>query len=81
MSKNEKMAETEERVRRVLHKMHLVDTNGKLKQFDSMALIDLVVELENQFSLSIPQDRLQTDHFASVESLTRFMQDVRAEAK
>ncbi len=43
---------------------------GAIAEFDSMALVTLIAEMENNFDISFDDDDINAEHFASVASLT-----------
>lgn len=49
-----------------------------LPELDSMAIVQLLVELEAEFDLVIDEDELSGDVFATVDSLARFVERGRA---
>ena len=54
-------------------KLGLLDPEGKLGKMDSMAIIDLVVELEISCKIKIPASNLSQEHFATIESVASFL--------
>ncbi|WP_217876638.1 acyl carrier protein [Pseudoalteromonas shioyasakiensis] len=46
---------------------------GAIPEFDSMAIMTLLMELENQFSFSISNAELEAEQFESVASLQQFI--------
>ena len=48
---------------------------GALPELDSMAVVGLLTALEEQFGFVISDDEIDGSLFASVGSLTRFVQD------
>lgn len=48
---------------------------GALPELDSMAVVGLLTALEEQFGFAISDDEIDGSLFASVGSLTRFVQD------
>lgn len=46
---------------------------GHLPEFDSMAIVSILMQLEEQFGLSIAEDELTGDAFESVSSLLEFI--------
>ena len=47
---------------------------GGIAEFDSMAVVSVVAALENEFGISFGDDELTADVFATVGSLTRFVE-------
>jgi len=47
---------------------------GSLPEFDSMAVVAVVTALEEQFSISIEDDEITADTFATVGSLSQFIE-------
>lgn len=45
-----------------------------LPELDSMAIVQLLVELEDAFGFEIDEDELSSDVFATVDSLARFVE-------
>ncbi len=43
---------------------------GAIAEFDSMALVTLIGEMEEVFDISFDDDDINAEHFASVASLT-----------
>lgn len=48
---------------------------GALPELDSMAVVGLLTTLEERFGFAISDDEIDGSVFASVGSLTRFVQD------
>ncbi len=46
---------------------------GNFPEFDSMAIVSILMELEEQFGISIAEDELTGDAFESVNSLLEFI--------
>ncbi|WP_251358701.1 acyl carrier protein [Kangiella sp. TOML190] len=46
---------------------------GNFPEFDSMAIVSILMELEEQFGISIAEDELTGDAFESVASLLEFI--------
>lgn len=46
---------------------------GSLPEFDSMAVVSVVAALEDEFGISVDDDELSADIFATVGSLTQFV--------
>lgn len=46
---------------------------GNFPEFDSMAIVSILMELEEQFGISIAEDELTGDAFESVASLLEFV--------
>lgn len=45
---------------------------------DSMGLVELLVSLEQQFSVNISLDKLELDHFRSIESIASLIATLMA---
>ncbi len=48
---------------------------GALPELDSMAVVTLITTMEDRFGISVSDDEISGDTFASVHSLTRFVAD------
>ncbi|MRX28064.1 acyl carrier protein [Kangiella sp. HZ709] len=46
---------------------------GNFPEFDSMAIVSILMELEEQFSISVAEDELTGDAFESVSTLLEFI--------
>ena len=46
---------------------------GNFPEFDSMAIVSILMELEEQFGINIAEDELTGDAFESVTSLLEFI--------
>lgn len=46
---------------------------GNLPEFDSMAIVSILMQLEEQFAIQIAEDELTGDAFESVTSLLEFV--------
>lgn len=46
---------------------------GAIPELDSMAVVSLITAMEERLGLSIDDDEIDGDVFASVDSLTRFV--------
>jgi acyl carrier protein len=46
---------------------------GGLPEFDSMAVVTVVAAIEEQFGVTVEDDELSADVFATVGSLTKFV--------
>lgn len=44
-----------------------------IPEFDSMAVVNVVAGLEEQFAITIDDDELTAEHFATLGSLTAFV--------
>jgi acyl carrier protein len=51
---------------------------GSLPELDSMAVVELVVALEQRFGLSVGDDEITGDVFETLGSLTAFVESKRA---
>lgn len=47
---------------------------GNFPEFDSMAMVSILMELEEQFGVSISEDELTGDAFESVQTLLDFVE-------
>lgn len=52
---------------------------GGLPEFDSMAVVAVIASLENEFGISVNDDELSADVFATVGSLEKFVSGKLAE--
>jgi acyl carrier protein len=52
---------------------------GSLPEFDSMAVVNVVAALESEFGISVNDDELSAEVFATVGSLTQFVSGKLAE--
>jgi acyl carrier protein len=48
---------------------------GALPELDSMAVVNLINAMEERFGVSVDDDEISGDTFASVGSLSRFLAD------
>jgi acyl carrier protein len=48
---------------------------GAIAEFDSMALVSLIGEIEDYFDITLDDDDISADNFASVASLTQLIVD------
>lgn len=48
---------------------------GALPELDSMAVVALIAKIEEQFDISVMDDEISADTFASLGSLVRFVED------
>lgn len=46
---------------------------GSLPELDSMAVVNLIVALEQQFGITVDDDEISASHFATVGSLASFV--------
>ena len=46
---------------------------GAIPEFDSMAIMTLIIEMENQFGVSIADDDIDAETFATFGSLASFI--------
>ena len=53
------------------------DQNLGESGLDSMASIDLLLDLEETFDLSIPDDLLTEDSFSSVQEIAKMLEEAR----
>jgi acyl carrier protein len=51
---------------------------GALPELDSLAVLELIVELERRFGITVEGDELSADAFATLASLTEFVTGRRA---
>lgn len=47
---------------------------GALPELDSMAVVNLINALEERFGIAVSDDEISGDTFATVDSLTRFVE-------
>jgi acyl carrier protein len=47
---------------------------GSIPEFDSVAVVSLITELENEFGCTFDDDELNADVFASIGSLTAVLE-------
>ena len=52
---------------------------GSIPELDSMAVVSILTALEERFGLMVDDDEVDSRTFASVASLTRFVQDKLAQ--
>ena len=57
-------------------KLDLLDEKGALVRLDSLAVIDLAMEIEDSLKIRIPTASLTLETFASLDTLTEFLQEV-----
>jgi acyl carrier protein len=68
---------TVDQVRKVAKEAGILLNTGALRPMDSLALIDLIVALENTFSVSFPLDQVLPEHFASLEAIAKLVENVQ----
>jgi acyl carrier protein len=51
---------------------------GALPELDSLAVLELIVELERRFGISVEGDELSADAFATLGTLTDFVTERRS---
>ena len=51
---------------------------GALPELDSLAVLELIVELERRFGIRVEGDELTADAFATLETLTEFVTERRS---
>ena len=51
---------------------------GSLAELDSMAIVELIVALEDRFGFEVDEDDITGDVFESVKSLAAFVEQQRA---
>lgn len=51
---------------------------GDIPELDSMAVIEVVTQLENTFGIKIYDDEISAETFATLESLTSFVETKRS---
>ena len=61
-------------VREAAHSLSMLDDNGELSSLDSLAIIDLVVQLESTANVQIPPDALAPENFESIDAVARMLQ-------
>lgn len=49
---------------------------GSVPQLDSMAVIGVIAALEDHFGIAVDDDDISARHFATVGSLTEFVQEM-----
>ena len=47
---------------------------GNLPEFDSMAIVSILMQIEEDFGIEIPDDELSGEVFETVQSLTEFVE-------
>lgn len=47
---------------------------GNLPEFDSMAIVSILMQIEEDFGIEIPDDELSGEIFETVRSLTEFVE-------
>ena len=63
-------------VRGAAKTLGLLDEQGALKPLDSLAMVDLVQELETLSKLSIPSASMRVDTFTSLESIGEMLEEI-----
>jgi acyl carrier protein len=63
---------------RIATELKLLDAAGDLKVNDSLALLDLVAELETVTELSIPTSEMRADTFASIDNVVALLDRLAA---
>lgn len=48
---------------------------GALPELDSMAVLNLLLALEQHFAITIADDEIRAEHFATVATLSAFVQE------
>jgi acyl carrier protein len=51
---------------------------GSVPELDSMAVISVIAALEDHFGIAVDDDDISARHFATVGSLTEFVQEMLA---
>lgn len=51
---------------------------GALPELDSLAVLELVVELERRFGITVEDEELSADAFATLGALTEFVSEHRS---
>jgi acyl carrier protein len=51
---------------------------GALPELDSLAVLELLVELERRFGITVESDELSADAFATLATLTEFVSERRS---
>jgi hypothetical protein len=64
---------------RVATELKLLDAAGQLVVNDSLALLDLVAELETATDLSIPTSEMRADTFASIDNVVALLDRLAAQ--
>jgi acyl carrier protein len=53
---------------------------GAIPEFDSMAVVSIITELENRYGIVVEDDEIDADVFETVGSLLQFLERKRADA-
>ena len=51
----------------------LTDSLWEEKVLDSISIVELVVELENEFNIKVPFNEIVTDNFETVERIVHYL--------
>jgi acyl carrier protein len=65
-----------EQVRTIAARLELLDKQGRLIPLDSLAIVDLVVELETELKIRIPTSHMRVDSFRDVETVAKMVDDI-----
>jgi acyl carrier protein len=65
-----------DRVKKLAAAKNVLARDGDLKPLDSMGIIELVVALESEFSVSIPTEGLRPERFASLQTLSKMLEEL-----
>jgi acyl carrier protein len=69
--------EFESIVREAAASLGMLDPSGELKPLDSIAGIDLVVEIENRAKIEIPAEVLRADAFQSIATIAQMLRSLK----
>jgi hypothetical protein len=69
---------THDRIRQVAEREGALTAAGVLKPLDSLAIVDMIVAIEQEFGITIPTVDLTPQTFTSVESVSAFVESVVA---
>jgi acyl carrier protein len=64
---------TTEVVHEICQRLGFLDGNGALRRLDSLEQLDIILEAESRFGLSVPSTELRPELFASLETITAFL--------
>ena len=63
-------------VRNAARKLNLLDEHGRLNPLDSLAVIDLVLELEAATKIQIPTASLRQESFETLETVAAMLAEL-----
>lgn len=66
---------------RLVKELQLLDGAGELLQLDSMAIVDLSLELEDAMKIVIPPTSLIPENFDCIDALVTLVEQLRLEAQ